>query len=260
MTTLRKRTRFITGINLGFNKDLVKGPSMINHHKICVFDFETDSPDPHSCNPVELAAIMIDPRRLKFIKGSEFSSMMRPVDIDDEGYFETHKDTIDWHARTLGKKSSEVLQSWRDAPLQKNVWKDFKRYLDMYHIGDNRKSAYSAPLMAGYNNNNFDDHIIKRLSEKYKDVDKRNECKLFFRRDNIDALSLTFLFFENNEEPNSYSMDTMRGYLGMSTKDAHQALTDVRQTGELIIRYMRVIRRAVKDMNFKDSCKNNPLI
>ena len=61
---------------------------MLNLRKICVFDFETDSPDPHTCQPVELAAIMIDPRKLKIIEKSDFSSMMRPADIDDETYYE----------------------------------------------------------------------------------------------------------------------------------------------------------------------------
>ena len=106
----------------------------------------------------------------------------------------------------------------------------------------------------------FDIYIIQRLSEKYKDIDKRGNCTLFFRRDKMDALHYTFLFMENKEDPPSYSLDVLRDYLGMSSKDAHTALVDVKQTGELIIRYMQVIRRATKDMKFKNSCRNNPLV
>lgn len=233
---------------------------MLNLKKICVFDFETDSPDPHTCEPVELAAIMIDPRKLQFIKGSEFSSMMRPVDISNEDYYEQHKDTIDWHAKTLQKKPMEVLESWKEAPLQKNVWADFKRYLHMYHLQDKRKSVWTAPLACGFNILNFDMYIIQRLSEKYKDVTQRGETKLFFGRDKIDGLLLSFLMWENREEPLSYSMDSVREFLGMSAENAHTAIQDVRDTGELIIRFMRLIRNRTENVKFKGAAKRNPLL
>ena len=233
---------------------------MLNLKKICVFDFETDSPDPLTCQPVELAAIMIDPRKLQFIDGSEFSSMMRPVDIEDEDYYEVHKDTIDWHARQLNKQPMDVLDSWKAAPLQKNVWGDFKRYLNMYHLSESRKSVFTAPLAAGANILNFDLPIIQRLSEKYHDIGKRGETKLFFGRDRIDSLLISFLFFENAEDPTSYSMDTLREYFGMSQDGAHTAIQDVKDSGEIIIRFMRQIRSLAGRLKFQDCCKNNPLI
>jgi len=232
---------------------------MLNLKKICVFDFETDSPDPHTCQPVELGAIMIDPRKLKFIEGSEFNSMMRPTNIDEENYYEVHKDTISWHARQLNKKPLEVLDSWKAAPLQKNVWADFKRYLDMYHVQDKRKSVFTAPLACGFNILDFDLPIIQRLSKKYKDIDNRGNTKLFFRRDRIDVMLLCFLFWENREDPKSYSMDAIREFLAMSSENAHTALQDVRDIGELAIRFMRLIRDRTKGVNFANACKNNPL-
>ena len=233
---------------------------MLNLKKICVFDFETDSPDPHTCQPVELAAIMIDPRKLQFIDGSEFSSMMRPVNIDDEDYYEVHKDTIDWHARQLNKQPMDVLDSWKAAPLQKNVWGDFKRYLNMYHLSESRKSAFTAPLICGYNVLNFDLPIIQRLSEKYKDVSKRGETKLFFGRDKIDVLHLVFMFFENLPDLESYTLDAVRELMGLSSEGAHTAIKDVKDTGEIAIRFMRQIRSVAGRLKFKDCCKNNPLI
>lgn len=232
---------------------------MLNLRKICVFDFETDSPDPNICQPVELAAIMIDPRKLNFIKGSEFSSMMKPTNINKEDYYDEHKDTIDWHARTLGKQPLEVLESWKQAPLQKNVWKDFKTYLDMYHMSGSRKSHYTAPVPAGTNIIDFDLPIIERLSKKYKDTDNKEKTKLFFRRDKVDLLNLSFLFFENLDEPTSYSMDILRDFFGMSSKGAHTALQDVKDTGELIIRFLKLARHTASKTTFKDACKNNPL-
>ena len=233
---------------------------MLNLRKICVFDFETDSTDPHTCQPVELAAMMINPRKLCFIDGSEFSSMMRPADIDEENYYETHKDTIDWHAKQLKKKPLEILETWKAAPLQKNVWADFKRYLLMYHIQDNRKSSWTAPVCAGHNIYEFDLPIIKRLSEKYKDVDKNGRTKLFFARDKIDTLNWSFLFWENSIEPPSYSFYSIRELLGMSSKGAHTAIQDVKDCGELIIRFMRLMRAKTANVTFKNACKRNPLL
>ena len=37
----------------------------MNNRWIIVFDWETDSPDPDTCNPVELAAVPVDPRTLE---------------------------------------------------------------------------------------------------------------------------------------------------------------------------------------------------
>jgi len=232
---------------------------MLNLRKICVLDFETDSPEPMSCEPVELAAIMIDPRNLSFIKGSEFHSLMKPIDIDTDEYYETHKDTIDWHSKVLNKSPLEILKSWQTAPLQKNAWGDFKRYLEMYHMSSTRKSSYSAPIIAGQNILGFDAIIIDRLSERYNDLDKKGRNKLFFSRDKIDTLSWMFLLWENCSEPTAYNMDTIRDYLGMKSKGSHTAMKDVKDTGELIIRIMRLMRNKMQNVNFKNACKKNPL-
>ena len=45
---------------------------MINRRWIIVFDLETDGVDPHSCNPVELAAVPVDPRTLEIKRRSGF--------------------------------------------------------------------------------------------------------------------------------------------------------------------------------------------
>jgi len=46
---------------------------MANYHKICVFDFETDGSNPECCSPVQIAALMIDPKKLEVIPDSEFN-------------------------------------------------------------------------------------------------------------------------------------------------------------------------------------------
>jgi DNA polymerase III epsilon subunit-like protein len=183
--------------------------------------------------------------------------MIRPPDFDDEDYFQKHKGTIEWHAKTLKCKVEDILAKWDKAPPEKDVFNNFKEYLLRYHTRTTRKNKFSAPLKAGYNIVKFDNIIIQRLAEKYNALDSEGVCSLFHPRDQIDALFLSFMWFENLEEPKKYNMDELRSYLGMSGETAHDALGDVRDTANLIIRMMRLHRRTANNVKFKGSFKND---
>jgi len=230
----------------------------MNFNKICVYDFETDSADPMTCNPVQLAAVMVNPRTLEIIEGSEFNSGMQPLDFDPaEGseYRAKHQDTIDWHARVSDCTSDDILKRWQEAPHQKDVFLSFAAYLERYHTRAQRKNKFSAPLKAGYNISKFDNTIMNRLCADYDRVEKNGEMNIFHPRDQIDGLHLAFFWFENMEEPKSYNMDTLRDYLGMSGENAHDALQDVKDTAKLIIRFMKLHRRSGERVTFKGAFK-----
>ena len=59
----------------------------MNNRWIIVFDWETDSPDPHTCNPVELAAIPIEPRTLEIKKDKAFNTVIKPPGFIKDEYF-----------------------------------------------------------------------------------------------------------------------------------------------------------------------------
>ena len=101
----------------------------MNKNKICVFDFETDGRDPTKISPVQLAAVIVDPRKLEIVKGGQFSSFMRPEDIDDPDYFERNRATIEWHSNVRGCTSEEIMELWRNAPSTKSVWESFQEFL-----------------------------------------------------------------------------------------------------------------------------------
>ena len=48
----------------------------MNLHKIAVIDFETTGINPDTCEPTQLAAVMVDPRKLEIIEGSEFNTLI----------------------------------------------------------------------------------------------------------------------------------------------------------------------------------------
>jgi DNA polymerase III epsilon subunit-like protein len=225
----------------------------MNLHTIIVFDLETDGTDSRICDPVEIAAIAIHPRTLQVIKDSEFHTFIRPTKIDKEDYYEAHRDTIEWHAHNQKCKAEDILRTWKTAPLQRIAWSNFVNYTLRYHTQQHGRNIFTAPIAAGYNIIKFDLPIINRLSQKYGQITKENESNLFFGRDKLDVMPLTFYWFENSKEISSYDLDTLRDYFGFPQTGAHTAGCDVQVTTELVVRYLRLARKFAGKVRFKDA-------
>ena len=218
----------------------------MNKNKICVFDFETDGRDVDTINPVQLAAVIIDPRKLEIVKGSQFCSFMRPENIDDSDYFEKNRATIEWHSNVRDCTSDEIMELWKNAPSTKSVWASFEEFLRRFHKAGRTKTKFSAPLACGYNILSFDMPIVKRMCAKYS-----GGKQIFHPRDKIDLMHWMFPWFENSNEVTSYSMDNMREYFGISKDNAHDALKDVEDTAMMFCRFMRLYRRTSGSVKFK---------
>jgi exonuclease I len=234
---------------------------MLNN-KICVFDFETDGSNPSVCSPVQLSALMIDSYRLEIIKGSEFNINLKPERLEKSSDIEVYNDSdiLDWHGKVKGIDKSEVFKLWLDYPDQKQSWKQFVGYLDQYHaVNGKSKSQFSAPIACGYNILRFDMKIVERLSIKYNNLNKENYTNIFHPRDKIDLMHIAWLWFENNSEVKSLSLDNLRNYLGIDKTNAHDALKDVYDCAELLIRFLRLHRNLAKKIQFKDSFTNSTI-
>lgn len=227
----------------------------MNRNKICVFDFETDGSDPTKCSPVQIAAIMIDPYNLEIIPDSEFNINFKPETLEKDDNYEYVTDILDFHAKVKGCSQNDVLKEWKNYPKQEQSWNMFVAYLDKYHTRSSKKSQFSAPIAAGYNINRFDLKIIDRLSNKYGNVNKENTSNLFYPRDVVDVMNLVFYWFEHNSDLKSYSMDTLREFLGITKDGAHDAIKDVKDTAEIMIRFMRLHRNLAAKVKFKNSFK-----
>ena len=101
----------------------------------------------------------------------------------------------------------------------------------------------------------FDLKIIDRLSQKYGDTNKEGNNNIFFQRDVLDIMNLVFYWFEQNSDLKSYSMDNLRDYLGISKDGAHDALKDVKDSAEILIRFLKLYRNMANKVKFKDSFK-----
>lgn len=229
---------------------------MINYNKICVFDFETDGSDPRVCSPVQIAAVIVDPIKLEIVPSSEFNINFKPEVLEDNDNYEYQTDILDFHAKVKGCSTEQVLSEWKTYPKQQHAWEMFVNYLDKYHTRASKKSQFSAPIAAGYNIYRFDLPIIERLSTKYNNLNKEKKTDLFYPRDVVDCINLVFYWFEHNNDLKNYSLDTIRDYFGISKDGAHDAIKDVRDTAEIIIRFMKLHRNLSSKIKFKNSFIN----
>jgi DNA polymerase III epsilon subunit-like protein len=164
-------------------------------------------------------------------------------------------DILDFHSKVKGCSKEDVMKEWRGYPTQQQSWNMFVNYLDKYHSRSSKKSQFSAPIAAGYNINRFDLKIIERLSQKYGNVNKENSSDIFYPRDVVDVMNLVFYWFEHNSDLKSYTMDSLREYLGIDKKGAHDAIKDVKDTADIMIRFMKLHRSVSSKVKFKDSFK-----
>jgi DNA polymerase III epsilon subunit-like protein len=230
---------------------------MINYNKICVFDFETDGSDPRICSPVQIAAVMVDPIQLEIIDGSEFNANFKPEVLDENDNYTYETDILDFHSKVRGCSKEDILSQWKNFPKQEHSWRMFTNYLEKYHTRSSKKSQFSAPIAAGYNINRFDLQIIERMSAKYGNLNKESKSDIFFPRDVIDGMNLIFYWFENNNDLKNYTLDTIRDYFGISKTGAHDAIKDVRDTADIIIRFMKLHRKLGQKIKFKNAFESN---
>jgi DNA polymerase III epsilon subunit-like protein len=229
---------------------------MIQYNKICVFDFETDGSNPKECSPVQIAALIIDPIKLEIVPNSEFNIFFKPETLAANENYEYTTDILDFHAKVKGCSKDDILTQWKNYPSQEQSWKMFINYLDMHHSRSSKKSQFSAPIAAGYNINRFDLNIIERLSIKYGNLNKENRTDIFYPRDVIDVMNLIFYWFEHNNDLKSYTLDSLRDYFGISKDGAHDALKDVQDCAEILIRFMKLHRNLGSKIKFKNSFQN----
>lgn len=226
---------------------------MINYNKICVFDFETDGSNPKECSPVQLAAVMVDPINLEVIRDSEFHCNFKPEVMEKDPQYEYKTDILDFHAKVKGCSKEDVYAEWQDYPKQTVGWQMFLDYLDKYHSRTTKKSQFSAPIAAGYNIYRFDLPIMQRLSVKHKNVNKEGNTNIFYPRDVVDVLNLVFYWFSNNNELKSHNLDSLRDYFGIPKEGAHDAIKDVKDTAEIMIRFLKLHKRMASKIQFKGS-------
>lgn len=207
---------------------------------IIVFDFECGSKNPKKAQPTQLAAIALDGRTLK-IK-DRFNSEIRPI-MDDEEAIRVGLDPLEEEALNKTRKTREKLEL---APDLKSVWDKFVQFVKKANW---KGTDWYNPIPAGFNIIGYDMIIIDRLCRQYGPFDKKKEKQTLFNPIyKIDVMDIVFLWTENDPEVKSISMDAMRERMGISTANSHDALQDVIDTANIMIKFMKTHRAVYRNL------------
>jgi DNA polymerase III epsilon subunit-like protein len=214
-----------------------------------VLDLETTSKSAYLAQPVQLAAVAVDAKKLEII--GTFDSLIKPIfDPEECKKLDLEPPSDDTYRITKLKK--EEIEK---APELKVVWNNFCSFVNTFNY---KKNKWDAPVVSGYNIVNYDLKIINRIAggEPYKFGpydDEYKICSLFNPIWRLDLLDTVFLYFESMWQPKSLSLDSLRKFMGMSSEGAHNAAVDTRQTAELLIRFLRLTRSVAKETKFENA-------
>ncbi len=202
----------------------------MNSVDFIVFDFETGGLNPEYNEAIQVAGKAYNYRTLEpypVEAGGEFYSLMKPL----------HFDRLEDGALKVNKLTREQLEK---APDQKVVWNQFVAWVGRYN---SRGNNWTAPIACGKNIRDFDLKFVDVLNRLHC---PKKEKTVLFHRTKFDLEDPIFLWFENEPEPAKYNMDALREYFGMETEGAHDALVDVRQTGQLLMKFLKLHREFQK--------------
>jgi len=239
----------------------------MNFRDILFYDYETTGKNPHTCQPIELAAVIIDGRKLEVREDSCFSSYIKPM--PDEEAIKYGMEPVTPEVLGITKIDPKNLET---APSLKTVWSQFELYTKKYNPG---KDSWTAPIGVGFNVDGYDNIINTRIAGGHywqinamgymKELglkepwgfgpwdEKRLQHKLFHPIFHIDLMDTVWQWTENMKEMDRISMDRIRQWLGIDAEHAHRGIVDVVQGAYIFARFLRLTRAMVPKVKFANS-------
>lgn len=248
---------------------------MIIHNNYCIVDFETQSKDPNFNQPISIGAVMIDGRKLTICDRGTFYSTINFIRDDEVDNY--NLGPLEQQALDVNKLTIEELDK---APPLKKVWGDFVNWVNYFNPS---KDPWEGPIFCGHNAD-YDRTIMRRImdghlkgitlpsklisktkikNEKdevlakayrelkpYKEPWKFGPNHLFHPVYTLDTMSLSLALFENNKSPHTYSLESIRALFGLPNSGAHNALVDVLNSAEILVRYLRLLREVCQQTDF----------
>ena len=102
--------------------------------------------------------------------------------------------------------------------------------------------------------------IVNRMCNLYGPVDKKTGNQALFNKIyKIDVMDNVFMWTENNSDIRSISMDSMRELMSLSSENAHDALQDVKDTANIMIKLMKTHRAVANKIKLEKAFANGPL-
>lgn len=225
----------------------------MKNNDIIFYDFETTGPNPHTAQPVQLAAVAINGFSLEVKEDSIFQSLIRP-EFDLQKCEEYNLAPLTDESIAIHGKTREMLE---DAPPISVVWPQFVEYVDTYNYQGN---MWGRPIAAGQNINKYDSIICERIASQdpynLGPYDKeKEEMQLFQVRDRFDMLDDLSRWMKFDKHQRSYAMDNLRPLLGIDGENAHDALKDVLDGAFMLCKFLKLYKKFSTQFTFKDSFK-----
>jgi DNA polymerase III epsilon subunit-like protein len=230
----------------------------MNYNTFIVFDLETSGRNPLKCQPTQIAAIALHSKKLTIEPGGIFNSEIQPI-FDDEKAIAAGFDPVEEKALEVTRKTREQLLQ---APPPKVVWPKFAEWVKKFNY---KNSSYTAPIPCGYNINGFDMPIVQRMCELYGPLNKDKKQDIFNNIFKIDMMDIVFMWTENNPDIKSRSLTSMVDYLGLSENNsesisnAHDALQDVKNTANILIKFLNFHRKLAAKTKFEKAFSGQEL-
>ena len=195
----------------------------------------------------------LHPRKLTVQPGGYFESKIRCINDDDKAVAAGFDPIEEKALEVTGRTRKDI----GTGPLPKTVWKKFAQFCDKFNF---KGTQWTAPVAAGYNINGFDMPIVERMCKMYGPIDeKRGRQKIFNQIFTMDLMPHVYCWFENNQDVKGYSMDYLRDYFGISKENAHDALQDVKDTANILIKFLLLQRNLSKKIRFEKAFANGEL-
>lgn len=214
---------------------------------LIVYDFETGGLVAGEHEAIQIAGKAYNGSTFEPYPDGEFCSLMKPL----------HPERLQQGALDVNKKTIQELMK---APDQGVVWNQFVKWVQRYNKGA-KKGQFTAAIACGKNIRSFDSKFLWHLNELH--LPKKNDTVIFNRYRDIDLQDFLYTWFGGSDALPNEKMDTLRDYFGMSKENGHDALVDVCQTGELIMRFIKLHRhlfqsasegKSVRLRDFRGSC------
>jgi DNA polymerase III epsilon subunit-like protein len=251
---------------------------VLNFNKILMFDFETTSKNPETTQPISLAGVMLDGRRLKICDNGLFYGEMNIIpdsEVDEYGLEPVTKEALN--------KNGFTIEQIEKFPHARSVWNNFCNWVHYHNFKNNQ---WDAPILGGFNSG-FDITILNNLKDglhkgkkclRNKPLSqvklKKSEPKeivehyklykepwgfgpnwLSFPAMSIDVAQIAFIMFENMKEPHRRSLDVIKEWLGFDSINAHHALVDTLWTAEIYVRFQMLMRDVAAEVEWNTQGK-----
>lgn len=200
----------------------------MNNRNFIVYDTETSGLKPEDgAEIVQLAATAYNAHDLAPHPAGEFHILLKPNFPE-----KASPDAINIIGEDLW------IRAQKEGVDQKIGLQAFCEYVT--RVNDSRQWA-TKPILAGHNLD-FDMNMWEFWAKHYGVIKDFNKAP-YASHIKLDTMDMMFSLFENDPDVVNYKLDTCLGIFKMKrTGDTHDALEDVRLTGQLFVRYMKFQR------------------